>query len=264
MVQLIQNLIEFAIYFGVFLGVALFSYAGLKMVISAGNVAQVEEAKKIFSSVAIGFLIVLAGWLFVDTLMKFFFQGGQGEEGSELFEATEQKFGPWNEIRCVDQPTFSREGNAAGAVNVRPDGTLEPGALEDSFAREQLQASGIATFSSGNCTDPNNRTCTSLEGVRGDTIAQTLTIKDACGDCTVRVTGGTETGHAGGAISHGSGHKIDLDDTPELDNFLKSRLTRDGSRGGSHGGERYRDACGNEYVRENSHWDITVTQACAL
>lgn len=265
-VQLAQNLIEFAIYFAIFLGIAMFAYAGFLMVTSVGDTNQVTRAKSIFRDVAIGFVIVLAGWLVVDTLMKFFFQSGQGTQGSVLFEETKQEFGPWNQIRCVDLPSFSRVGNAPGALNANQDGTVKPGSLEDGEARGALESNRIPVHSSGNCTDPNIRTCTSLHGIREDTVDQVLAIKEACGaQCPVIVTGGTETGHAGGALSHGSGHKIDLEDSAELNQFLESRLTPDGHRSGSHGGRRFRDKCGNEYVRESSHWDITISNgSCTI
>jgi len=130
---------------------------------------------------------------------------------------------------------------------------------DDATARGVLTNAGIRVVSSGNCSDPTNKTCTSLTGMREDTVNQVVNIKNACPSCGITVTGGTETGHAGGSTSHSAGYKVDLDDTPQLDTYLKQTLTRDGSRAGAHGGERYRDKCGNEYVRESNHWDITVT-----
>lgn len=69
--------------------------------------------------------------------------------------------------------------------------------LTQSVAASRLSAGGVGWTSSGGCSDKNNPSCTSFDGVYSGTVDGTITLKRACG-CTVTITGGTETGHAGG------------------------------------------------------------------
>lgn len=79
------------------LAVLLFAYAGLILVTSLGNRTFKQKAFTIFNNVIIGYLLVLAGWLLVDTTLK-------ALANQELF-AADGAIGPWNRIECVDQPT---------------------------------------------------------------------------------------------------------------------------------------------------------------
>jgi hypothetical protein len=71
----------------------MFIIAGFRIVTAQGNPSVLKSAKDMITNVAIGFMIVLAAWLFVDFLMKTLLDDGQSE------------MGPWNTIACVDQPT---------------------------------------------------------------------------------------------------------------------------------------------------------------
>ena len=90
------------------------------------------------------------------------------------------------------------------------------GSLSHADAAAQLAAAGIPVVSTGNCSNPNVSTCTSLDGMPQSAIIEIINIKNNCG-CSVSVTGGTETGH----IEHGAGRAIvDLNDNPTLKAFL--------------------------------------------
>jgi hypothetical protein len=82
-------------------------------------------------------------------------------------------------------------------------------ALTNAEAMAQLTAAGITVHSSGNCHDKDNAHCTSLDGVQAATINGIIAFKQESG-CAVTITGGTETGHAGGSCSHGNGYKLDI------------------------------------------------------
>lgn len=69
--------------------------------------------------------------------------------------------------------------------------------LTQAVAASRLSAGGVGWTSSGGCSDKNNPTCTSFDGVYSGTVDGAITLKRACG-CTVTITGGTETGHASG------------------------------------------------------------------
>lgn len=79
-----QNLLNTGIYVLIFLAAVLFAWAGWKMLSSQGNTEGYAQGKQIFGNVLIGLIIILAGWIVVDTLMRTFVNPGS--------------FGPWNKI----------------------------------------------------------------------------------------------------------------------------------------------------------------------
>ncbi len=83
--QLAQNLLNTGIYVAVFLSAILFAWAGWKYVTAGGNPGKATQAREVFTNVVIGLVIILAGWLVVDTIMKTLVK----EDGG---------FGPWNQI----------------------------------------------------------------------------------------------------------------------------------------------------------------------
>ena len=83
--ELAQNVLNTGIYIAVFLSAVLFAWAGFKYLTNVANSGEISRAKEIFMNVAIGLIIILAGWLVVDTLMKTLV----GDGGS---------FGPWNKV----------------------------------------------------------------------------------------------------------------------------------------------------------------------
>ncbi|WP_020579430.1 hypothetical protein [Actinopolymorpha alba] len=126
--------------------------------------------------------------------------------------------------------------------------------LSHADATSRLRAAGITWSSSGGCSNRNNPTCTSFEQVNLDTIRGIITLKNASG-CAVNVTGGTETGHAGGTYSHWNGYKLDISIYTCVSNYITRTFTFIGYR--SDGAAMYRSAAGNIYAREGNHWDIT-------
>lgn len=121
-VQLAQTIIYFLVGIASFIAVIILCRAGFTMLTAGGNASKVTEAWGMFTNVAIGFVIVLAGWLIIDTVMKWAFQGSKEGEGSDLYKAYKSKFGPWNQINCVTLPE-----NIAGTVSLQPGtGGLTP------------------------------------------------------------------------------------------------------------------------------------------
>lgn len=266
-VQTANNLIRLLIQIGLVVGVLLFAYGGFIMVTSAGNQSQVGKAKSIFLNVVIGFVILLGAWLIVDTIMKTFAKG-------------DQRFGTWNELTCPAQPVQPTQQAGGSVTPTTPATTTTPGTgggtqtgqpaegqLAHADAVQRLRDAGITVTSTAGANGvkevcSSGTGCTSLQGLREQTVQQALALKTACPTCNVMITGATEPGHAAGEISHGTGYKLDIQTTPSVNEFIESNLTRSGSRPGAHGGPRYVDSCGNEYVKETSynHWDITVNK----
>ena len=127
-------------------------------------------------------------------------------------------------------------------------------AVSQASAEAQFRAAGITWTSSGGCTNRNNPTCTSFEGIRQTTIDGGITLKRASG-CALTITGGTETGHAGGTYSHWNGYKLDFSRTSCLTSWVHNTYTYIGLRGD--GAPLYRAASGNIYADEGNHWDVT-------
>lgn len=88
LIALVNNIIEFLIYFSVIVATLMFMYAGFQYLTAGGKEEKIKNAHKIFTNVFMGLVFVLAAFLIVDTVMKTFLPGG------------ETKFGPWNEIKC--------------------------------------------------------------------------------------------------------------------------------------------------------------------
>jgi TRAP-type C4-dicarboxylate transport system permease small subunit len=80
---LAQNILNAAIYIAVFLAGVLFAWAGWNYLSAGGEGQKLTSAKNTFTNVFIGLVIILAGWLVVDTLMK---------------TMTNGQFGPWNAV----------------------------------------------------------------------------------------------------------------------------------------------------------------------
>ncbi len=68
--KLAQNILNDGIYVAVFLSAALFAWAGWRHMSAGGDVGQIKEANKVFTSVFIGLVLILSAWLIVSTLMS--------------------------------------------------------------------------------------------------------------------------------------------------------------------------------------------------
>ena len=93
LIQLADNLIDFAVGLLAVLSAIMFAYAGFLMVTASDNEGKLSQANEIFRNVVIGIIITLAAWLIVDTVMKLLIADDQGKAGYT-------SLGPWNEIDC--------------------------------------------------------------------------------------------------------------------------------------------------------------------
>jgi hypothetical protein len=127
---------------------------------------------------------------------------------------------------------------------------LPSGTLSDAEARRILteQSNGRITV---NYPAPR----TSLEGVRSTTIQGVLALWNACGNCNMVITGGTESGHAPGAYSHGTGYKLDLRPNSALDRAIYNRIAAS-CRIPPPLNTNCAGTDGNIYRYEANHWDV--------
>ncbi|MEX0917349.1 MAG: pilin [Candidatus Paceibacterota bacterium] len=263
LVELGDNVLDFIIGAGVLISALLFAWAGILLVTAAGDSGQVGRAKSIFQGVIIGLIIMLAAWAIVDVILS---------------TLTNKPIGFWNSFTCsVSQPAETqtqslRQEASRTLTTPEREAAVQTGTLTHAQALERLELGLIqVTSTSGDggvrAFCPTGSGCTTLTGIREATVDQLINVREACGSCTITVTGATEPDHAEGTFSHGTGYKVDLQENGQLDSFFKENLIRaEVDRGGSHGGPTYHDSCGNEYVHEEAfnHWDITVKQVCSI
>jgi len=126
--------------------------------------------------------------------------------------------------------------------------------LSHDVAAKKLQDAGITWSSSGNCSDRKNGKCTSFDEINSETIDGIISFKSVSG-CDVRITGGTETGHATSTQSHWNGFKLDINPSVCVTDFIKTNFDSIGTR--DDGAAMFKDRAGNIYARERDHWDIT-------
>ncbi|MEV5545750.1 hypothetical protein AB0L35_06330 [Streptomyces sp. NPDC052309] len=117
-----------------------------------------------------------------------------------------------------------------------------------------LKRAGITWTSSGGCSNREKTNCTSFTKINKATVSGIVAFKKA-GKCAVRITGGTERGHASGTYSHYNGYKVDIALNSCVNKYITSHFKNAGKRGD--GATMYKSAAGNVYAREGSHWDIT-------
>lgn len=84
--QLVRNLINFAISFAAIVATLMFVYAGFLYFTASAKQDNIKKAHGIFWKVFLGFVFILAAWLIVDVVMKTMLGGGN--------------FGPWNQLPC--------------------------------------------------------------------------------------------------------------------------------------------------------------------
>lgn len=133
-----------------------------------------------------------------------------------------------------------------------PTKTTPGGTSSDAEVRQNLtQASnGKITF---NAPEPQ----TSLNGLRPATISGILSLWNACGQCDLVITGGTESGHEVDTYSHANGYKIDLRPSTELNNAIYNRIATS-CQTPPPANTNCSGIDGNVYRYENDHWDACL------
>ncbi len=95
-VNLVNNVIQWLVVVLGTIAALVIIYAGVKLVMSGGNQAAMEESKSMITNIIIGYIIVLSGWLLIDFGMKALINEGA--------------FGVWNAVQCIAQPVVKNNG----------------------------------------------------------------------------------------------------------------------------------------------------------
>lgn len=214
--------------------VFMISVGGFLYLTSAGNTARAGQAKSIITDAIFGLILALVAYLVLYII------------NPDLLTLRINSLSP-SSIPASSSPT-------GAAVPTKSTSSGETYTHADAAAA--LSAKGIMVTSSGSCSDPTNKACTSLEGIPKSTIANVIALKEKSG-CSFNVTGGTETGH----VSHGSGKPIvDVSEAPCLENIFRNQKANLGSQyniGAICADSSSRDAAYNcSYVEPAPHFHI--------
>lgn len=217
-VSLINRIVTWLIGFLSILAVLAFVYVGFKLVTSMGNPSEWESAKKMFTNLVIGLIIVLAAWLIVDTSMRIL--TGKGING-------------WLPSDCGGALPALVGGTNSGGVS----GTT--GATGDEAAVRTLLSSMGYDINKAPCSGQSYQSvaggCTSVGGFTSGMMNSLTQVSSSCSGCSLVITGGSEGGHQ----THGDGNSVDLRFNSGLDSFIRG------------GGD---SSAGLNCVAESDHW----------
>ncbi|MCX6813059.1 MAG: pilin [Candidatus Azambacteria bacterium] len=261
---LIQNIIKFILAIFASLATLMAIYIAFLFMFSGGSPQKISDAKSKLWLLVIGIFWVLGSWLVLNTIINFVARPG-------VFPL------PWNKINCSVSQSTSQPSGISGSTptggspsNFQPGGGQFGGGgasatlgqtLTEQQARNELQQDGI-TINKNPCpTGVSYQNvsggCTSLNGIETSAIAETIQLKKDC-NCAIKITGGTELGHAAGTISHASGDKLDFQPNSTLDQYIQNNFSYIGLRSDS--AKQYQASNGMIMAREGDHWDVTFTQ----
>ncbi len=220
------------------IGAILVVVSGFMFVLGGQFPGRVQQAKSILLNVAIGVAIVSLAWLFTNTILQSFAKGDNVSNS-------------WTSIECTaPEATLPPTGGTGGTGGTTGTGT----SAAETAARNYLAAHGIGV-NNPPCPAGQTTGCTTLAGVRQQTLDAIVSLKNRC-NCSVTITAGSEGGHEPGTYSHATGYKVDLrydTNTFSTITHFPQLPTR------SDGAEQWQDpATGAIYALESDHWDVLV------
>lgn len=118
--QVIQNLINIGIVFGVLIATLVITYAGALWILNPFRAENRKLGRTLLMNAVIGLIIAAGAWLFVDFLMKTLYNPsttGEGLQGAQ--------FGPWNEILSRDNPRLCIEPRKTGVTSDSDSDTID-------------------------------------------------------------------------------------------------------------------------------------------
>ena len=203
---------NYGISIAVVLALVMIIWGGIQKMTTDSWFGQ-DEAKKKIKDALIGLGLALVSWILLYTINPCLvdFTGKAGCSTKNLL------FNAGSTISSNSTISSTNAGMTQTTTNTNSSASSKQ-LLTDSEARSQLQAAGVSIYSSGICTDQNNKTCTSFEQIPQSAISKIISANNSCGGC-ITVTAGTETGHK----SHRSGvANVDIQYSEEARSALKS------------------------------------------
>ena len=204
-----QMLINFMVMIGSIVATIGFIWAGFLLVTSGGNQESRSKAKGIFTDVVVGLVIMLTGFIVVNTIM--------------LMLVDQSFLNPrnWWNVPCVSNPVPEAAKNTGTTgVTTGPTPTTagiingDPVTAEKlAEVKQQLAASGISVQGG-----------VQLVGVSGEKLDQLVAMAQSCAQamgksCGISISSGLRTaGSSVGVGEHGTGLALDLSGRSETFN----------------------------------------------
>lgn len=189
----VKDIYNFGIWTVGIAALLMIMIGGYMYLTSAGNNASMEKAKGVITDAIVGLVMAMLAYLLLYIINP--------------------------DLVKLGSTGTTTTGATTGTTTT--EGTTTAGTYTNDEAVAKLSSAGISVSSSGNCSDQNNSSCTSLTDIPTTTIDYLITIKNSC-SATVTVTGGTETGHT----SHGSGKSVvDLSFNTTLASCISSKTS---------------------------------------
>lgn len=228
LLEALNRLMRFVLITMVSIFFILVAFSGFRLATGAGSPEMSKFVGTVIVNGVIGFVIMLAAWFIVDTILK-------------IMMNESDSIGVWNEVTCGSQPPvagpdmirFSETSldevdyvtTGAAPRDTLPVGTPDPqdtlptgstgNELTDSEARARLEAAGIVT-----------KPGVSYAGLQPHVIDRTIALREQC-NCDITVTSATDGSHASGQYSHGRGFKLDFrsrDEGTDFRNYIENEF----------------------------------------
>jgi hypothetical protein len=247
------------------LAVLQIALGGIDYMFAGANPGKEKDAKEKIAAAIYGLLLALGAWLILNTINPDFVN----------FNLTLSKAAVGGS--SASSGNYSGGGGSMGGDTGATDGwdtvvdangyyTAEKTA-QDKLLRESLSGAtngdAVVTSTTGNsepCRYAGQTGCTDLYGIQAAIINEVVYVANHT-DGKVLVVGGTETGHSSGVYSHAAGHKVDVDDTPNVNAYVMANFTPTPSlnRDGKYAATAYvNEATGAIWYKESTHWDVLV------
>ncbi|MGH7141327.1 MAG: hypothetical protein ACREGH_01680 [Minisyncoccia bacterium] len=194
-VALVQNIIDFAVFFAFLVALVMFAWAGGLFMTSAANPSGISKARKIFLDAAIGFVFVLFGFLIIDTIIH-----------TVIINQNSSYFGSnnWTTVSCTQQSLLGKT-----VANWLGTGGFSPGTPGTSSG-----SCSSGTFLDGSCLQSNG----TYTQVSGYSCYTDTTYDPSTGNCI-----GDDTGISTGPPSVGGTANVS---NPELASQLTTACSQ--------------------------------------
>ena len=279
---LIQNFFNFLLSLLIVVSIFMLTIAGVLYIISAGG-KMATIAKEIIQKTLLGFTLFLLSWLIIFTLLK-------------LLAVNTSMLGTgssWFQFTCDDEsafwvPTENTGGGGnpepGGQGNVEPggQGNVEPGGDPASVDLQGVSPDAISPYGVSNLTreeviarrnliiDSNNNISiwesgpmnTNIRNLNPETRSGLLQFQREVGVSIQVNAGADESGpHTStGEFSHRGGHKIDIQNSPTLLNYVRYNYHFVGRRSYDNAPvyQNGRDYYAEEPGKNGGHLDVCI------
>lgn len=230
---LVNNFYKIALGLAAASAMGVLIYGAILWTVS-GAVATKKDAMDWIWGAIWGFVLLIAAYLILYTI----------NPNLVNLPSTEQLIGP-----------LKASGQVLPGTTFPPAPTPSGVRLGEDLTRTQLNQNNIVAKPA--CTSGQSVDCVNLDGIRQDTVNELIWLHQACPNCNLFITGGTEPGHENGVYSHTNGYKADLRLDSGLATFITTNCNYSFTR--SDGAVVYTNPItGGQYALENNHWDIFV------